>query len=260
MEYTRAHYDAQAAASQTLQQRARGPLYALKKFHNDVKLKLLCQYAKGAGRLLDVACGRGGDIMKWSRASIAHAHGIDISHGEILEARRRYESSSVHTRCTFDVVDTFGTASYEVGAPYNVVSCMFALHYFFETEHILEQFVRNVAANLERGGYFIGCVPDGALVRAHDTNTQHLTIRKLWQGPPRDFGSAYTFALTDTVTSDEHGTRGSVEYLVDEAVLEMAAARHGLYPVTGFSHFHPPANLPGHEASALFATFVFRKH
>ena len=42
----------------------------LRQFHNWIKLQLILyskQYTNG-GKLLDVACGRGGDILKWTKA------------------------------------------------------------------------------------------------------------------------------------------------------------------------------------------------
>jgi hypothetical protein len=48
---------------------------------------------------------------------------------------------------------------------FDVVSCQFATHYFFETETTLDNFVYNVANNLKQGGYFIGTCLDGQLIK-----------------------------------------------------------------------------------------------
>ena len=52
------------------------------------------------------------------------------------------------------------------GGQFGAVSCMFALHYFFETEASLHNLLRTVAASLKPGGYFFGVMPDGARVCA----------------------------------------------------------------------------------------------
>ena len=39
---------------------------------------------------------------------------------------------------------------------------MFALHYFFRSESVLDQFIENVANNVKQGGYFIGCCFNGS--------------------------------------------------------------------------------------------------
>jgi len=38
-------------------------------------------------------------------------------------------------------------------APYDVATCMFGIHYFFEQREMLEQLLQNVAANLKPGGW-----------------------------------------------------------------------------------------------------------
>jgi hypothetical protein len=47
---------------------------------------------------------------------------------------------------------------------FNVVSCMFSIHYFFETENILDEFLKNVETNLQKGGKFITTFMDGLKV------------------------------------------------------------------------------------------------
>ena len=47
---------------------------------------------------------------------------------------------------------------------FNVVSCQFATHYFFENRETLTTFLDNVAALCKPGGYFIGTCYDGQRV------------------------------------------------------------------------------------------------
>lgn len=67
-----------------------GPAIQLKKFHNEVKRELIKSFASRAWRLLDLGCGRGGDLHKWIDAGINHVVGVDLSPKEIEEARRRF--------------------------------------------------------------------------------------------------------------------------------------------------------------------------
>ena len=48
---------------------------------------------------------------------------------------------------------------------FNVVSCMFSIHYFFENEEMLDRFIRNVAENLAQNGKFILTFMDKGLVK-----------------------------------------------------------------------------------------------
>ncbi len=41
------------------------------------------------------------------------------------------------------------------GGPFDVVTCMFAMHYFFESERKLRMFVRNVSRNLKPGAWWL---------------------------------------------------------------------------------------------------------
>lgn len=44
---------------------------------------------------------------------------------------------------------------------FNIASCQFALHYFFESPAILNSFIRNISECTAVDGYFIGCCYDG---------------------------------------------------------------------------------------------------
>ena len=51
------------------------------------------------------------------------------------------------------------SSRFKMGA--DVISCMFATHYFFESAQKFGGFLQNIADNLKIGGYFIGCCFDG---------------------------------------------------------------------------------------------------
>jgi predicted NAD-dependent protein-ADP-ribosyltransferase YbiA (DUF1768 family) len=56
------------------------------------------------------------------------------------------------------------TAASRLKTRADCMSCMFAIHYFFETRETYAGFLKNVAENLKIGGYFIGCCFDGKKV------------------------------------------------------------------------------------------------
>ena len=248
------------------------------------------RFAGDAESLLDLACGRGGDIWKWIDAGIKYVKGIDLSPGEIEEAKTRFLEASekrkcLGTVCEFMASHTLGLDEHKEGRQYDAVTCMFALHYFFVTEQALKQFLHNVSINLKPGGYFFGTVPDGKAVnecvkKNAKFASPMLMIEARWQGQPETFGSPYICAIGDTVTSGEQGTEGSLEYLVYQNVLIGVAKLYDLEPVYDYQdpalesclrsedkdrlmkHFAPcfPESDPSLEtASALFTTFVFRK-
>ena len=87
------HYDAQAnqhvSRESALATRNAGVLIKYKKHANAVKRRQVDQYAGGANLLVDLGCGRGGDINKWCSSNIGNVVAMDLSSLQLSEARRR---------------------------------------------------------------------------------------------------------------------------------------------------------------------------
>eukprot|EP00892_Ulva_mutabilis_P000157 jgi/Ulvmu1/10141/UM006_0095.1 len=263
---------------ETLQKREKGMAAPLKKLHNRIKRTLLQRFASDAHRLLDLACGRGGDLHKWLDCRIQYVRGYDIAEGEIEEAKARFESilndpSEKNSRyaeaaramkvdfvCTHDIGDKVWAA----GPLYDCVSCMFALHYFFHSKETARKTVEMAAKNLKEGGHFIGVLPNGRHVM--DTigpEMKPLTMKAMklapkWLGQAQSFGSPYTCALTDTVTEGGDDGSGSYEYLVFQKVLVDIAQNYDLHPVTDYDDFELDEVLEPAETSKG-GTRLFRR-
>lgn len=294
LEYTRAHYERHSNKYETTEKaliaRAEGKAEPLKRFHNLIKRRLIERFAIGATSLLDLACGRGGDILKWIDAGLRKVKGIDLSSGGIEEARKRFDEArqrrpDVFLNYEFVSTPFLGAKEWRETEQYDVVTCMFAIHYFFENEKMLKQFMHNVSINLKQGGYFIGTAPDGKRINecirhggVFDSLMLHIEAR--WKGKPSPFGSPYIFSIADTVTTGEKESEGSYEYLVYQSVLVAVAAEYGLFPVRDYGnarltdmfekedvdnplkHFRPKfkfADPSLSRASSIFAAFVFQK-
>lgn len=258
--YVQSHYDAHAKST-TRRERAQGPLFELKKFHNAQKRELIVKYGSRAS-LLDIGCGRGGDIGKWMDAGIRCVTGLDISAEELDEARRRFRGTRAgEFQFEFQQFDLRGSA-WLSPRTYDAIASMFSLHYFFDSETSLRNILETVKRNIKPGGYFFGTVPDGKrvtdLLTSKTYKNDHLTLESMCDPLNRNvFGKAFVFALDDTVTSDARGTAGSLEYLVNMNFLKAIAAEYGLEFVES-KPFQPPTEFAGATASRLFATFVFR--
>lgn len=269
MDHATQLYDQQAldGRTQTARERATGPAGALKKYHNDVKRALLQEFVTPGDTLLDLACGRGGDLRKWADAGVAHVIGIDISSKALEEAHRRYHTIkppfSFETHHVLTLKDRPWTCG-DAHRPVDIITCMFALHYFFETENSARTFLRTVASNLKPGGKFVCVLPDGQRINQwliENRKDELVRVTPRWSGLPQPFGSAYTCAIDDTVTE-----RGSQEFLVYESVLLALAGTVGLEPVTevttpllspsdrAFKQFRPLF-----PASSLFVACVLRR-
>lgn len=260
------HYDAQALKRSSRKERNDGAAAALKKYHNAVKRALIQAFAPQGGSLLDLACGRGGDLQKWKDAGLSRVTGIDVSHNALEEAKRRHRAVAKELQCTFLHSTNLGKEVWTSSQKYDMVTCMFALHYFFSSESTALTFLRTVAANVRPGGHFVCVVPDGLRINTwlmNNTRSPLARITARWCGPPEAFGSAYVFAIQDTVTAETQ----ACEYLVYERVLVKLAEMVGLVAVTelpdacqsmlqssqgAFKHF-----LPHSPVSPLFAACVF---
>eukprot|EP00884_Botryococcus_braunii_P022897 jgi/Botrbrau1/9291/Bobra.0111s0016.1 len=173
LEYTRNHYDKHVdirlSQQEANEEREKGPAAPLKLFHNKIKRQLINRFAHGCEALLDLACGRGGDIWKWINAKIVYVKGIDLSPNEIQEAQRRYEDA-IHEKpdailiADFEASDKLGVEPLFEARKYDAVTCMFAIHYFFVSEKAITMFLKNVSSNLREGGYFFGTCPEGKAV------------------------------------------------------------------------------------------------
>lgn len=257
----RTHYD-KKASDKSPQHRT-----DMQKHHNLAKRVALTLFAHDATRVLDLACGRGGDIPKWCALGIQEVVGLDISRESVEEAKARYINMGSPFSYTFLQRDV--RLGYESKLPFDVVTCMFAMHYFFDTEGNAKALLRTAACNLKPGGIFVGIVPDALQINERikfgpfDNGVMQVTA--LWPEKPACFGSKYTCSIQGTVTEDSCVP----EYLVYGSVLEKLAALYDMTPVPiqhelfhskpPLHQLHPPYGEPYASCTAMFAAFAFVK-
>jgi mRNA (guanine-N7-)-methyltransferase len=64
--------------------------------YKQIKSVLIQLYARPDDAVLDLACGKGGDLIKWDKARIGYYVGIDIAEGSIEDCRTRYNGDADH--------------------------------------------------------------------------------------------------------------------------------------------------------------------
>lgn len=212
----RDHYN--KLPDQGQERRKQSPIIKLRSFNNWIKSMLISKYAQKYDTILDIGCGKGGDLWKWSRSRIEGFIGIDIAEVSIHQARERYNSAQrVNFWAKFYVGDVFEKPIEEIVdidlSRVSIISCQFCLHYSFENETRIRTLLSNISRILPIGHYFIGTIPNSEVIIKH--------IRKLgpnerkWgntiysvefeKDPPRNghftppFGHKYTFFLEDAV-------------------------------------------------------------
>lgn len=146
----------------------------MKRFNNWVKATLIAAYApKPAARVLDLACGKLGDLQKWRLAGVTHYTGIDISSQAVHDAAARFSAPDGRfpspgvgrvIRADLGAVDLTGAGVLAPGEKFDAISIQFALHYLFQSERRALTFFRNIAGRLNPGGVFVGTIPDAAYI------------------------------------------------------------------------------------------------
>jgi len=230
-------YDSSAALAKT-EDRSAALDIKPRGMHNLIKAHLIQKFA--GGRVLDLACGRGGDLAKY--ASVDNYTGIDISADSIAEAKKRALNVEMHT--DFEVQDiTMLDADRFEAETVDTVSCMFALHYFWDRVEHMDKLLHQINTWLKPGGTFIGIIPDAesvmdcaaeALLGSGSNKFQHplfslefgsaIHQTMLYFKPPeRKWGMSYFFNLTASKL-----VQNSLEYLIPMPEFVILAHKHNL--------------------------------
>jgi hypothetical protein len=174
----------------------------MRRFHNNVKRQLYDKYTKNIDKLLDLACGKGGDLDKWVSNNIKYVVGYDIDEKSILEAQRRVRDykSSINTQVELYVKDLSKNVI-DGNKDCDVVTSMFAFHYFFETEETFNTIMKSIDNNLKEGGYFMGAMFDGESLKSVLRNGDY----KLSDNGEVKFNINVYKSLTDNVFGNKIG-------------------------------------------------------
>jgi mRNA (guanine-N7-)-methyltransferase len=137
-------------------------------------------------RVLDLCCGKGGDLLKWQIgeideilmtgkelrlfkliqwisdvADVSIAHAKDRYNDTVRKMERQRKRPFKATFLVADAGDCCLAEQYEPkDREFDLVSCQFALHYSFADEERAWQFLKNATERIRPGGYFIGTLPD----------------------------------------------------------------------------------------------------
>jgi len=247
-------------------------------FHNEgiKNISLIKPQKERCKRLLDLACGKGGDINKWASANIKEVVGFDYVEDNIVNpvdgAYARLQQKQKHGDIPKDYKYIFmsmdcskplgpqqatqesdkrlaevlwGTAKGSLSPeleklrgmmsqPFDVVSCQFAIHYFFAQESTLDTFLANVDKHLAMGGRFIGTCLDGKRVKKalqgipkDSSLTGWKSDRIMWDIKKRyDDSSKIQFGDAIDIYMESIG-RIATEFLVDTSLLKSKMEKLG---------------------------------
>lgn len=212
----------------------------MRSFNNWVKSVLINLHTRPGARVLDLCCGKGGDLNKWAKVKISEYFACDTAPVSVQQAAERYnEMDNVTFRPRLFVGDCFDVrlADYfSDDTVFDVVSCQFAVHYAFENEARVRRMLLNVTERLRPGGFFIGTTTDANVLvrklRAVDGPAIHNGVfridldprfsdKKFPKGPNSQYGIRYNFNLDQNVED-------CPEYLVHFPLLQAVAREYEL--------------------------------
>lgn len=234
-------------------ERFKSRIFYMRNFNNWIKTQLINEFmgkvkeARKHGqplRVLDMCCGKGGDLLKWEKAGISHLICTDIADVSVQQCEERYNTMAERNRqrnnrfggnlfsAEFFACDSTMQRLREKyrdpSMQLSLVSCQFAFHYCFESLKQAECMIRNAAECLQENGYFIGTMPDANEImkrqrRADATEFGNDIYRISFLCDPKEsplFGAKYNFELDGVVNCPE--------FLVHFPLLEKLARKYGL--------------------------------
>ncbi|KZT44117.1 guanine-N(7)-methyltransferase [Sistotremastrum suecicum HHB10207 ss-3] len=222
------HYNARQDVG--IQQRLESPIIGLKSFNNWIKSVLIAKWAAPSlvpangrrtnamfGKILDLGCGKGGDLQKWQKARVKEYYGLDIAATSVEQARFRHQSfrPSQRFHAVFQALDCYSHPLSDVlgpdvlSSPFDVVSMQFCMHYAFQNLAKVRQMLDNVSRWLRVGGRFVGTIPNSEQLlerlKGLPSDAEELSfgnaVYKI-QFDNRDiqtYGQRYSFFLKDAV-------------------------------------------------------------
>lgn len=177
--------------------------------------------------VLDVGCGKGGDLQKWDKAPqpVGLYVGLDPADLSIDQARDRYKSMWKGRRPRFDArfvaKDCFGEWLGDVpivqeigidptpnsmnrwgkGGGFDIITMMFTMHYAFESEEKVNMMLRNVSGALKKGGRLIGVCPNSDVISERVKDWFKKNPEKYGQEAPEWKNSIYSVRFPPPSTS-----------------------------------------------------------
>ncbi|XP_036177854.1 mRNA cap guanine-N7 methyltransferase isoform X5 [Myotis myotis] len=160
-----------------LEKRSQSRIFYLRNFNNWMKSILIGEFLEKLRQkktrditVLDLGCGKGGDLLKWKKGRINKLVCTDIADVSVKQCQQRYEDMKnrrdneyifnaefITADCSKELlIDKFRDPEMR----FDICSCQFVCHYSFESYDQADMMLRNACERLSPGGYFIGTTPN----------------------------------------------------------------------------------------------------
>ena len=210
--------------------------------------------------VLDLACGRGGDMHKFYHANFKKVICVDNHIPSLEIAKKRYMDCYNNKSYKIEfILHDLKMSILNIQEPVDVIVMNFALNYFFESENTLKMLLKTVSMCLKDGGYFIGIALDGAKVKKSTPNNEIYTIipENTFNGNG-PYNCAYRFLFNNNNENNDYfAFRGDmIEYLVSLDELDSVAKTFDLERV---SHTYLNTDVPVLQMDVVFK-YVYKKN
>ncbi|KAJ7338656.1 hypothetical protein JRQ81_012558 [Phrynocephalus forsythii] len=210
-----------------LQQRSTSRIFYLRNFNNWIKSVLIGEFIDKVRQrkqnitVLDLGCGKGGDLLKWRKGRISKLVCTDIADISVQQCEQRYQDMRNRGRqyerifsAEFITADStkerLSNKYSDRNTWFDICSCQFVYHYSFETYEQADMMLKNACERLCPGGYFIGTTPDSyelvKRIEASQTDSfgnEIYTVKFQKKGEYSLFGCKYDFNLEGVVNVPE---------------------------------------------------------
>lgn len=141
-------------------------LVVMRKFHNQVKLRMLKKhFGDGGCTILDIGSGRGGDLRKWEEISLKKIYAVEPNEENMKELIRRKESLGIRNVVPLHMgIQETEKIKENLKDRLDGMVSFFSMTYFSKNKKTYENFI-NTLRLIPPGGKFIGIVMDGEEVK-----------------------------------------------------------------------------------------------
>ncbi|XP_069113471.1 mRNA cap guanine-N7 methyltransferase-like [Argopecten irradians] len=166
-----------------LEKRKESRIFHLRNFNNWIKSVLIGETIQTVRRqsneykdlaVLDMCCGKGGDLLKWKKGQISKIVCADIAATSVEQCQSRYQEMVDRSRndrgpnrifsAEFIAADCTKKRLKDLyqdrDTLFDITSCQFSFHYCFESYPQAKLMLQNACECLKLGGYYIGTTPD----------------------------------------------------------------------------------------------------
>ncbi|KAI5133828.1 mRNA (guanine-N7-)-methyltransferase [Nematocida ausubeli] len=195
-------------------------IIGVREVNNFLKQRLIQKFIQQNSVVLDLGCGKGGDLSKLKHCPVRTYYGCDIAQDSLKEALSR--SIGLKFKTHF-LNANFASDKITIEEKADLVMSQFSFHYAFSSELSMKKAAMNVFNNLKEGGVFILTIPDtNVILRRSERNAVDGSFgNRLYKVVPspsfyteKSFGRGYKFYLQEALTGCEEYLT-NMEYLTE---------------------------------------------